>query len=46
MEQTKGQKILRQVVEEAWSNPTFKEQLMANPEEAIESLTGESLDVP
>jgi hypothetical protein len=46
MEQTKGQKILRQVITEAWSNPTFKEQLMANPLEAIEGLTGVSLDVP
>lgn len=46
MEQTKGQKLLHQVVNEAWSNPTFKKQLMENPVEAIEGLTGASLNLP
>ena len=46
MELTKEQRILQQVISEAWNNPTFKEELINSPEEAIKKLTGESFTLP
>jgi len=46
MELTKEQKILQRVLSEAWNNPSFKAELMTNPEEAVKSLTGESFSLP
>ena len=46
MELTKEQKILQQVLSEAWSNPTFKQELIASPEAAIKKLTGEFFELP
>ena len=46
MEFTKDQGILEQVVSEAWSNPTFKQALLANPQEAVKELTGKTFNLP
>lgn len=46
MEITREQKLLQQVVSEAWENADFKSKLIANPLEAIEDLTGEKLSIP
>ncbi len=46
MELTKEQEILQQVISEAWSNPSFKQELMQSPLEAIERLTGKTLKLP
>ena len=45
MEITKEQQVLQQVINEAWKNETFKKELLANPKEAIEKLTGEKLNL-
>ncbi len=46
MEITKEQKILQQVLSEAWRNPAFKQELIASPEAAIKKLTGEFFELP
>lgn len=46
MEFTKEQQLLQQVVQKAWEDTAFKEELIANPVKAIEKLTGEKLDIP
>jgi len=46
MEFTKEQKLFQQVIQEAWENETFKQELIANPVEAIEKLTGSKLSLP
>lgn len=46
MELTKEQKILQQVFSEAWNNPSYKQELMANPTDAIKRLTGERFSLP
>lgn len=45
MEITKEQEVMQQVINEAWVNDSFKAELMANPAEAIERLTGEKLNL-
>ena len=40
------QEVLSQVISECWSNPTFKSEFIANPQEAIETLTGQSVVLP
>jgi hypothetical protein len=45
MEITKGQQALQQVINEAWENEAFKAELMADPVEAFEKLTGEKLEL-
>ncbi len=46
MELTKEQRVLQQVINEAWGNEAFKQELMKDPGKAIEQLTGEKLVVP
>ena len=46
MELTKEQKLLQQVVNKAWEDKAFKEELVANPITAIEKLTGEKVNLP
>lgn len=46
MEQTKEQRVLQQVINEAWENEAFKAELLGNPIKAIEKLTGEKLSLP
>lgn len=46
MELTKNQEVLQKVLERAWDDANFKKELVANPMEAIEKLTGEKLELP
>ena len=46
MELTKEQKVLQSVLSEAWNNPSFKQELIANPTDAINRLTGENFSLP
>ena len=46
MEYTREQGILQKVVSEAWNNPGFKEELIANPQEATKKLTGKTFNLP
>ena len=46
MELKKEQKVLQQVINEAWKNEAFKNELLVNPVAAIEQLTGEKLQLP
>ncbi len=40
------QEVLSQVISECWSNPNFKAEFIANPEEAIKTLTGKTVVLP
>ena len=46
MEVTREQQLFQQIINEAWENESFKADLMSNPVQAIETLTGEKLDLP
>ncbi|UZO82166.1 hypothetical protein NBT05_06750 [Aquimarina sp. ERC-38] len=46
MKYSKAQKVLEATLREAWTNPSFKENLIANPIPEIEKLTGEKINVP
>ncbi|MEM6718282.1 MAG: NHLP leader peptide family RiPP precursor [Bacteroidota bacterium] len=46
MDFTQEQKIYAQVVNKAWEDEAFKQELVANPVEAIEKLTGTKLELP
>ena len=46
MEPTKEQKLFQTVVQKAWENTTFKQELIANPITAIENLTGKRVKLP
>jgi hypothetical protein len=43
METTNEQKVLQQIINEAWENEAFKTELISNPLKAIEKLTGHRL---
>jgi hypothetical protein len=43
-QQIKGQELMNSLVEKALENATFKEQLIKNPSEAIEFLTGKKFE--
>lgn len=45
MEITNEQKVLQQVINEAWENEIFKNELIANPLTAIEKLTGQRVQL-
>ncbi|MBL4605173.1 MAG: hypothetical protein JKY02_05810, partial [Flavobacteriaceae bacterium] len=45
MEFTKEQKLYQQVVQKAWEDTVFKDELIANPVSAIEKLIGEKLNI-
>jgi len=40
------QEVLSQVISECWSNPNFKDEFIANPAGAIETLTGQTVVLP
>lgn len=40
------QEVLSQVISECWSNPNFKAEFIAKPEEAIKTLTGKTVALP
>ena len=46
MEASNEQLIIQQVLFEAWDNPIFKAQLLANPVVAIRRLTGLDIELP
>ncbi len=46
MKLTKEQKLLQTIVQKAWEDGTFKQELMNSPVEAIEKLTGEKINLP
>lgn len=46
MELTSAQHMIQQILNEAWSNTSFKAQLLANPLTAIQQLTGLEVVLP
>lgn len=46
MEFTQEQKLYAAIVQNAWEDENFKKELIANPIEAIEKLTGKKLNLP
>lgn len=46
MEPTQEQQLFQQVINEAWENAAFKAELIADPVAAIESLTGQRVNIP
>ena len=46
MEISKEQKLFQEVVNKAWEDATFKQELITNPVKAIEKLTGERINLP
>lgn len=46
MEFKTTEELFQRVVSEAWNNEAFKAQLMANPMDAIEELTGQRIAIP
>ncbi|QNS41683.1 TolC family protein [Chryseobacterium manosquense] len=45
MEFTQEQKLYAEIVQKAWEDENFKKELVANPIEAIEKLTGKKLNL-
>ncbi|RZS99439.1 NHLP leader peptide family RiPP precursor [Aquimarina brevivitae] len=45
MELTKEQQLFQSVIEKAWEDAAFKQELMANPVATIENLTGAKLNL-
>ena len=46
MEISKEQKLFQNIVQKAWEDNSFKQELMANPIATIEKLTGEQVVLP
>lgn len=46
MEFTQEQKLYAEIVQKAWEDENFKKELVVNPLEAIEKLTGNKLNLP
>jgi hypothetical protein len=46
MEITKEQKLLQTIVQKAWEDTAFKQELIANPVDAIEKLIGKKINLP
>ncbi len=46
MEFTQEQKLYAEIVQKAWEDESFKKDLLANPVDAIEKLTGKKLNLP
>lgn len=46
MEFTQEQKLYAEIVQKAWEDAEFKKELIANPVEAIEKLTGKKMNLP
>jgi hypothetical protein len=46
MEFTPEQKLYAEIVQKAWEDTAFKEELVANPVAAIEKFTGKKLNLP
>jgi hypothetical protein len=46
MKPTQEQKLVHSIVQKAWSDNKFKNELLANPLEAIQQLAGKQLKLP
>ncbi len=46
MKLTKEQELMQSIMNEAWESEDFKKELVSNPIEAIEKLTGEKISLP
>jgi hypothetical protein len=46
MEFTQEQKLYAEIVQKAWEDTSFKEELITNPVAAIEKLTGKKMNLP
>jgi hypothetical protein len=46
MNLTKGEKILQAIINKAWEDSDFKQELIANPRQVIENFSGEPLTLP
>ena len=46
MEFSQEQKLYAEVVQKAWEDADFKKELVANPVDAIEKLTGKKISLP
>jgi hypothetical protein len=46
MEFTAEQRLYAEIVQKAWEDATFKQELLDNPVDAIEKLTGKKLNLP
>lgn len=46
MEFSQEQKLYAEIVQKAWEDADFKNELVANPVAVIEKLTGRKLDLP
>lgn len=44
--QKKSQELLQTIIQKAWEDDSFKQELVANPLEAIEKATGERIHLP
>jgi hypothetical protein len=42
----KGQELMQQLITRAWEDEAFKQELMNNPEAAIEKATGKRFELP
>jgi arginyl-tRNA synthetase len=46
MEFTQEQKLYAEIVQKAWEDTSFKEELIANPVATIEKFTGKKMSLP
>ena len=45
-EQQKSQELLQTIIQKAWEDEAFKQELIANPLDAIEKATGDRVSIP
>ncbi len=45
-QKNQGAELMKSLVEKAWDNAAFKDQLVNNPVAAIEALTGKEFNMP
>ena len=45
MKPTQDQLVIREIIQKAWEDESFKKRLIESPVEAIESLTGQPLNL-
>jgi len=46
MELTQEQKLYQEIIQKAWEDAEFRKELIDNPSDAIEKLTGVKLNLP
>lgn len=46
MKLTREQQLFQTIINKAWEDEAFKQELLSNPHEAIENLTGEKVQLP